>query len=190
MPPAADWQSGLDMLVGERVVLREPVATDASSLMAELYTREVLEFAPEPPPTDEPIQEMIRCALEWRTNGRGWSFGIQLRDQPGLIGLIQFLSSRDRTKTVPITEPWEWGFALGSRHWGQGLFHEAGALALRFAFETARLNSVEAWVIAENHRADRALGKLGGTRAERPDTAAPDGRHGNFIVWTNSRQRT
>jgi RimJ/RimL family protein N-acetyltransferase len=186
MDARAGWRSGLPVLTGSRVRLREPVVADAAALRAVLGNMKVREHLPEPPPAIEPFHEIIRRAAEWRIDGRGWAYGIELHEKPGLIGLLQFLSSRDAAKVVPMTEPWEWGFALASGYWGRGLFREAGALALRFAFETVRLSSVEAWVIADNQRADRALSRLGGRRIDRTDTTAPDGRHGHFIVWTNT----
>jgi RimJ/RimL family protein N-acetyltransferase len=180
------WQSALPVLTTDRVHLREPVDADADALRAVLFTTQVREHLPEPPSSIEPIREIIRRASEWRADGRGWAFGIELREKPGLIGLIQFLASRDATRTVTLDDPWEWGFAVASSHWGQGIFREAGAAALSFAFGEVGLSSVEAWVIEHNVRADRALSRLGGVRSARPERTAPDGRYGNFIVWTNS----
>jgi len=76
------------------------------------------------------------------------------------------------------------GFALSSRYWGAGLICEAARLALGFAFQQVGLDAVEAWVIAENRRANRALEKLGGVAVTKPKTQAPDGRTADFVVWT------
>jgi RimJ/RimL family protein N-acetyltransferase len=61
---------------------------------------------------------------------------------------------------------------------------EAAALALGFAFRRVGLDAVEAWVIAENRRANRALEKLGGVAVFTPNTQAPDGRIADFVLWT------
>jgi RimJ/RimL family protein N-acetyltransferase len=73
---------------------------------------------------------------------------------------------------------------LGSRYWGAGLLGEAAALVLGFAFRQVGLEAVEAWVVAENRRANRALEKLGGVAVHKPDTRSPDGRTADFVVWT------
>ena len=61
---------------------------------------------------------------------------------------------------------------------------EAATMALRFAFGRVGLEAVEAWVIADNRRANRALEKLGGVPVSRPNAQAPDGRTADFVLWT------
>ena len=61
---------------------------------------------------------------------------------------------------------------------------EAAVLALGFAFRQVGLEAVDAWVIAENRRANRALEKLGGVAVRKANTRSPDGRTADFVVWT------
>ncbi len=145
---------------------------------------------PPPPAAVDGIERMIAKGIERRQAGQVFSFAIQLADSGELAGILQFVSSRDHVSDAAIPAVWELGFALSARYWGAGLLGEAAAMALGFAFGRVGLDAVEAWVIAENRRANRALEKLGGVAVFKPNTQAPDGRIADFVLLDASGHRT
>jgi ribosomal-protein-alanine N-acetyltransferase len=179
-----DWRLGLPVLRSDRVLLREPVLSDAPALFRELCVPEVCQYVPPPPPAVDGIQRMIAKGIERRRAGQVFSFGIQPAASDELAGILQFVSSRDHRRPSATPAVWELGFALSARYWGAGLLGEAATMALGFAFRRVGLEAVEAWVIADNRRANRALEKLGGVPVSKPNTQAPDGRTADFVLWT------
>jgi ribosomal-protein-alanine N-acetyltransferase len=185
-----DWRLGLPVLRSDRLLLREPVLSDAPSIFRELCVPEVCRYIPPPPASVDGIERMILKGIERRQAGRVFSFGVQPAGSDEVAGLIQFVSSRDHASRGAVPAVWELGFALGERYWGAGLLVEAATMALRFAFRDVGLDAAEAWVIAENRRANRVLEKLGGVPVQMPNTQAPDGRTADFVVWTLFRSET
>jgi RimJ/RimL family protein N-acetyltransferase len=183
-PAAADWRLGLPVLRNDRVLLREPVVADAPILFQELCVPEVCVYVPPPPTAVDGVERMITRSIERRKAGRAFLYGVQPAGRDELVGILQFVSSRDEGRLLATPAVWELGFALGSRYWGAGLLGEAAAIALEFAFRQVGLEAVEAWVIAENRRANRALEKLGGVAVQKTNTQSPDGRTADFVVWT------
>ena len=180
----AVWQLGLPTLQTDRVLLREPVLIDAPAIFRELCVPDVCQYVPPPPPAVEGIERMITTGAERRRAGKAFSFGIQPAGSHELAGILQFVSTRDHANRASIPSVWEFGFALSARYWGIGLMSEAAVLAVEFAFGEVGLEGLEAWVIAENYRANRVLEKLGGVATTRPNTRSPDGRTADFVLWT------
>ena len=82
-------------------------------------------------------------------------FGIELRATGELIGnagLHHFFGQNRRC---------EMGYALGSRHWGQGYAGEALRALLAYGFAELDLNRVEADIDPRNEASGRVLEKLG-----------------------------
>ena len=188
----ADWRIELPVLRSDRLLLREPVASDATVIFRELCVPEVCRYVPPPPAAVDGIDRMIAKSIERRQAGQAFLFGVQPAGDSDLAGILQFVSRRDHRSHETSPPVWELGFALSARYWGAGLMCEAATLALRFAFQRVGLEAIEAWVIAENRRANRAFEKLGGVPVSRPNTQAPDGRTADFILWTlrDSGRRT
>jgi RimJ/RimL family protein N-acetyltransferase len=67
--PDADWTTGLPVLKGRRIVLRELVKSDALSLLSMLSTEEVAKFI-SPPPTHAAGVREVRHLGAARTSGR------------------------------------------------------------------------------------------------------------------------
>jgi ribosomal-protein-alanine N-acetyltransferase len=55
----------------------------------------------------------------------------------------------------------EWGFALGSAFWGNGLFVDGANLVLDFAFDVVGVHRLEARAAVRNGRGNGALRKIG-----------------------------
>jgi ribosomal-protein-alanine N-acetyltransferase len=84
--------------------------------------------------------------------------GICLKGEPArVIGTIGCFWNTRKNQTM------EMGFALGEKHWGQGIVAEAGRALLQHAFATYEVERVQAHCIAPNNASARVLEKLGMT---------------------------
>jgi len=151
----SDWQTGLPVLVGARVALRELRVSDAASLLAMLTTEEVTRFISPPPSTVEGFERFIQWTLRQRAAGKYVCFAVTPAGEDVAVGIIQVRQLNDTFETA------EWGFAIGSGYWGTGMFQEAARLTLDFVFDTMGVNRLEARAALRNGRGTGALRKLG-----------------------------
>ena len=151
----SDWRSGLPVLRGERVTLRELRASDAASLCALLTTEEVSRFISPPPTTVEGFERFIGWTLRQRIAGTYVCFAVTLR-----ASTRRSASSRS-AQLEPGFGTAEWGFAIGSAFWGTGVFQESAELVLDFVFETLGVHRLEARAAVLNGRGNGALLKVG-----------------------------
>jgi RimJ/RimL family protein N-acetyltransferase len=162
MPPimtqdvvTSDWRSGLPVLTGKQIVLRELRPSDAPSLFTLLTSEEVARFISPPPTTVDGFERFIAWTLRQRAAGSYACFAVTLKGQDTAIGIFQI------RETEPGFGTAEWGFALGSAFWGTGLFRDGAQLVLEFAFETLGVHRLEARAAVQNGRGNGALRKIG-----------------------------
>jgi RimJ/RimL family protein N-acetyltransferase len=177
---SAHWRDGLPSLTGRRAFVREVEPRDAPSLLRELNAIEVKRFVPPPPDTLEGFDRFIAWAIRLRSEGQGACFSVLPLQKSTPVGLMSL------RKPDQETAPWTWGFIFGSSAWGTGLFQDAALHVLTFAFGTMRLSTLEAWSPLTNGRAHGALAKLGAEPELRRKVQSPDGRSGDYVVWTIS----
>jgi RimJ/RimL family protein N-acetyltransferase len=149
------WQQKLPVLTGQQVVLRELRIADAPSLFALLTTQEVARFISPPPSTVEGFERFIEWTLRQRTAGTYACFAVTLKGFNTAIGIFQVREMGPGFATA------EWGFAIGSKFWGTGVFEEGAQLVLEFAFDTLGVHRLEARAAVKNGRGTGALLKLG-----------------------------
>jgi [ribosomal protein S5]-alanine N-acetyltransferase len=152
---SSDWRAGLPVLCGRQVTLREMRLSDAPSLLAMLSTEEVTRFVSPPPTTVEGFERFVLWAQRQRSEGVYACFAVVPAGFEHAVGLIQV------RETEPGFETAEWGFAVGSPFWGNGLFPEAARLVVDFVFETLGTHRLEARAAVVNGRGNGALRKLG-----------------------------
>ena len=150
-----DWRTGLPVLTGTRVTLREMRVSDAPSLFAMLTTEEVARFISPPPTTVEGFERFIMWANRERAAGTYACFAIVPHGMDTAIGIFQVRQIEPAWGTA------EWGFAIGSPFWGTGAFADGAKLVLDFAFETIGVHRLEARAAVQNVRGNAALRKLG-----------------------------
>jgi RimJ/RimL family protein N-acetyltransferase len=150
-----DWKTGLPVLTGSRVTLRELRVSDAPSLFAMLTTQEVARFISPPPTTVEGFERFIMWANRERAAGNYACFAVVPHGMDTAVGLFQVRQLEPGWGTA------EWGFAIGSAFWGTGLFSEGAELVLDFVFETLNVHRLEARAALQNGRGNNALRKLG-----------------------------
>ena len=155
------------MLTGERVRLRELRLSDAAPLMALLTNDEITRFISEPPTTLAGFERFIEWTAGQRSAGVHVCFAATVPGSDTLVGLFQVTLLDGQLDTA------EWGFVIGSRFWGTGLFREGAELLLDFAFNAMGVRRLEARAAALNGRGNGALVKIG---------AVPEGvLRGSFI---------
>ena len=150
-----DWRSGLPVLTGGEVVLRDLRASDAPALFALLTTEEVARFISTPPTSVEGFERFVAWAARQRVAGTYACFAITMKGYDTAIGIIQV------RQLEPGFVSAEWGFAIGSAFWGTGVFQAAAELVLGFAFDTLHVHRLEARACLANGRGIGALRKLG-----------------------------
>ena len=151
----SDWRTGLPVLCGKQVVLRELRLSDAASLFAMLTTEEVSRFISPPPTTVNGFEKFIAWTLRMREVGSYACFAVTLRGSDAAIGIFQLRELEPGFGTA------EWGFAIGSPYWGSGAFTDGAELVIRFAFETVGVHRLEARASVRNGRGNGALRKIG-----------------------------
>jgi [ribosomal protein S5]-alanine N-acetyltransferase len=151
----SDWRTGLPVLTGSQVVLRDLRTTDAASLFALLTTEEVSRFISPPPTTVDGFEKFIAWAQRQRAAGSYACFAVTLVTDDTAIGIFQLRELEPGFGTA------EWGFAIGSPYWGTGVFQEGAELVVSFAFEQVGVHRLEARAAVRNGRGNGALRKIG-----------------------------
>jgi RimJ/RimL family protein N-acetyltransferase len=150
-----DLAMPLPVLRNDQATLRELCANDAESLLAHISLLEVLRHIAPAPTTIEGFQSFIRWTHAQRTQRLHVAFGLIPAGMHQPVGILQ---------CWPIEPDWstaEWGFVVGRRHWGTGLFGHGARLLLDFAFDAVGVRRMEARSARANERGNGALRKLG-----------------------------
>jgi RimJ/RimL family protein N-acetyltransferase len=153
-----DWKTGLPVLTGSQITLRELRVSDAPSLLAMLTTEEVSRFISPPPTTVEGFERFIMWANRERAAGNYACFAVVPHGMDTAVGLFQVRQLEPGWGTA------EWGFALGSAFWGTGMFTEGAELVLEFVFDTLGVHRLEARAAVQNGRGNAALQKVGAVK--------------------------
>ncbi len=153
-----DWRTGLPMLRGLGLTLRELCAADAPSLFAQLTSEQVTRFISPPPTSVVGFERFIAWTHRERAAGRYACFAVVPDGATVAVGIFQvrLLEGRDGVA--------EWGFILGAAYWGTGLFLAGAQRVVDFAFEQMGLHRLEARAAVANGRGQGALAKVGAVR--------------------------
>jgi RimJ/RimL family protein N-acetyltransferase len=157
-PSLANWRTGLPLLHGSVVTLRELRHEDAAALFSALASHEANRYLSPPPSTVEGFACFIAWSVRQREAGQYACFAVVPRDSDTAIGLFQIRSLE------PDFGNAEWGFAIAPEYWGTGAFVDAARLVIRFAFEVIGSRRLEARAALPNERGNNALKKLGALR--------------------------
>ena len=176
--PAA-WRSGLPVLVGSAVTLRELRVSDAPALFRALTTEQVSRFISPPPPDVETFERFIAWTHHQRAAGRYVCFAVVARGSDVAIGIFQVRASDLAFGTA------EWGFALAVEFWGFGLFVDGAQLVVDFAFNVLGTDRLEARAALRNGRGNGGLRKLGAVQeAVLRRSFVKDGEYLDQALWT------
>lgn len=153
--PQHDWRSALPVLRSERIELRQVEARDAEALFTVFGDADVNRFVSAPPKSAAGFERFITETYRQQVAGAALCYVVTRREQGDVIGVLQLRQLEPGFRIA------EWGFAFAASSWGTGLFAEAAALLLSFAFERIGVQRLEARVVTRNGRGMRALQKLG-----------------------------
>jgi ribosomal-protein-alanine N-acetyltransferase len=153
--PSLPPQHTLPSLGTPRLLLRLMAPSDAADVFAYAKDPEVLRYTTGTTPRRlEETRAFLQGALS-DPNGRVWA--IRLRDQPTVIGGVDFGLSSPETGSVH--------YVLARPHWSQGLMTEAVDAVCSWAFATLpSLVDIQTTVVDENVASVRVLEKCGFTR--------------------------
>jgi ribosomal-protein-alanine N-acetyltransferase len=173
------WRTALPVLQVGAITLRELRLSDAPSLLHLLTTEEVSRFISPPPTSVEGFERFIAWTHRERTAGRYVCYGIVPAGCEDAVGIIQL------RQLGPSMEVAEWGFALGSRFWGTGVFQTSARAVLAFTFAVLGTMRIEARSATENGRGNGALQKLGATReGVLRKSFLKDGVYHDQVLWS------
>jgi ribosomal-protein-alanine N-acetyltransferase len=174
-----NWQQTPPVLVGAGVTLRELRLPDAASLYEHLSTEEVSRIISPPPSSVAGFERFIEWTHRERSAGRFVCFGITPDDSDHAVGIIQV---RALARSFEVAE---WGFAIGSRFWGCGLFPAAAREVLAFTFTSLGVHRLEARSAVDNGRGNGALQKIGATRESILQRSfLRDGVYHDQVMWS------
>ncbi len=150
-------QGSLPVLMGRRVLLREPREDDAASLFEFTSDPDVIRFlAIDPPESPDDTLRFIAKCREHRSQDREYVFVIAGVSDDRAIGITGLRHIDQPMRTAQI------GTWLGRAYWGSGANEEAKQLLLDFSFGLLALHRIEARIAVDNHRSRRAFERLGG----------------------------
>ncbi len=178
-----DWRTGLPVLTGALITLRELRASDARPLFESLTAHEVARFISPPPTSVEGFEKFIAWTHRQRAAGQHVCFAVVPRGSDTAIGLFQVRSLEPHFANA------EWGFAIDSAFWGTGTFLDGAKLVIDFAFQTLGTHRLEARASTQNGRGNAALRKLGAVHeAVLRRSFLRDGQYHDQSLWTVLRE--
>jgi len=185
-------QGSLPVLMGRRVLLREPREDDAAPLFELASDPDVTRYlAIDPPDSPDDTLHFIAKCREHRGQDREYVFVIAGVADDRALGIIGLRHIDQPMRTAQI------GTWLGRQHWGTGANTEAKQLLLDFSFGPLALHRIEARIAVGNGRSRHAFERLGGRLEGRlRESFFKDGIYhdqGLFVVleqeWRGRRRR-
>ena len=148
--------SSLDLQT-DRLLLRRWLPSDRP-LFAEINADlRVAEFLPCPLSRQQSDQMVDRIEAHFERHG----FGLWAVEIPGVTPLAGFIGLNVPHYETPFTPCIEIGWRLAATHWQQGYATEGARAALRFAFDTLKVDEIVAFTVPHNIRSRRVMDKLG-----------------------------
>ena len=161
------------------VTIRELQDRDASSLCSLLTTEPVTRFIYPPPTDNDGFARFIQWTRQEQEAGRQITFAVVAPGEDTAAGIIQVRQCETDFSRA------EWGFVLGERYWGTGLFMASAEIVLRFLFECVGVQRLEARSVALNGRGNGVLHKLGAVREGQLRRAfCKNEKYFDEVLWT------
>jgi [ribosomal protein S5]-alanine N-acetyltransferase len=174
----SDWRDGLPIIAGSTFSLRELSLEDAPALLAMLTSEEVSRFISPPPITVRGFEQFIIWAQYERSAGNYACFAIVPDGMQTAVGLIQLRSMEPGFGLA------EWGFALGSPYWGNGMFIEGARKVVDFAVDVLGTHRLEARATVISGRGNGALRKIGAVpEGILRQSFECNGRYHDQVLW-------
>ena len=102
-------------------------------------------------------QKSILKSIEEYEKGKYYRWGIAVKENDALIGIIQLLGFYEERNSCSFA------YMLNFEYWGNGYGTEALSAVIKFAFENMSVDSIEADIFSENIASAKVLKKCGMT---------------------------
>jgi RimJ/RimL family protein N-acetyltransferase len=143
-------------LTTERLTLRWMDEGDTAGHYAVFSDPAVARYWSSEPWSDiEQARQAIAATMAAYADGSGLRLALVLRDSGELIGNASLHHFFDQNRRCEI------GYALASKHWGQGYATEALRAIIQHGFDALNLNRIEADIDPRNIGSAKVLEKLG-----------------------------
>lgn len=135
-------------LTGARITLRALNLNDAQNIFDYASNPAVAQYVFWSP--HQTIADSINFVKEL-TNSNELTWGIQLKDNPKIIGTCGFISFNNITKCLTI------GYALNQDYWKQGYVKEALNLIIDYAFNHLDAIRIEGICVVDNIASEKTM---------------------------------
>jgi ribosomal-protein-alanine N-acetyltransferase len=138
----------------QRLVLREVTNADTPALLSVHGDPDLMKwFGSDPIPDVRAAEGLVQTFAQWRFDGTGTRWGVQLKGESNLIGTCGLFRWDQRWKRCTT------GYELAGAFHGRGLMREALDAMLHWGFTEMDINRVEALIHPQNmsslHLAER-----------------------------------
>ena len=143
----------------ERLVLRQPVITDAVRMSALLTDEDIVRMTCTIPYPYLPLAAEFWIIQHAANRRLGNSFGYAISQGGGeIMGVMDLFTNGDGDKEI--------GYWIGRPYWGNGFITEAAQAVLDEGFRTFDVDYIDAGYFYDNPASGRVLEKLGFERKE------------------------
>jgi ribosomal-protein-alanine N-acetyltransferase len=143
----------------ERLLLRQITFDDAEDIHVIRSNEAVMEFINRPlPKSIDDTKELVQRVYKSFETSDGILWGITLKGDPTVVGTMAFWRIEKEHHRAEI------GYLLRPDFQGKGIMQEALTVALKYAFDTMKLHSIEANVNPQNAASIKLLERNGFVR--------------------------
>ncbi|MEO6174358.1 MAG: GNAT family N-acetyltransferase [Flavobacterium circumlabens] len=140
----------------ERLLLKRITDADVNEIFELRSNPETMKYIPRPlVKTTEDALEHIAMIEEKIITNVGINWGITLKDNPKLLGIIGYYRIQPENYRAEI------GYMLLPEFHGKGIIPEAVNKLIRYGFDDLKLHSIEAVIDPENFASEKVLQKCG-----------------------------
>jgi ribosomal-protein-alanine N-acetyltransferase len=140
----------------ERLFLKQVTADDVNDIFELRSNKEVMKYIPRPLlQNKEEALELIAMLNDKIENNIGINWGIQLKNDPKIIGIIGHYRIKPEHYRAEV------GYMLLPEYNGKGIISEALQKVVEYGFKEMQLHSIEAVLDPENAGSEKVLLKNG-----------------------------
>jgi ribosomal-protein-alanine N-acetyltransferase len=164
----------------ERLVLRRIDVNDVNEIFALRSNPQTMKYIPRPlVKTMEDALVHIAMIDDKIENNEGINWGITLKSNPKLIGIIGHYRIKPENYRAEI------GYMLLPEFNGKGIMPEAVKAAVHYGFKVMQLHSIEAIIDPENFGSEKVLQKSGFVKeAHLKENEFYDGRFLDTVIYS------
>ena len=156
-------------LTTERLTLRQLLINDEEQIFTLRSDSEINKYLDRPlSKTLEDARNFIHTVNENINKNISLYWAITLRDSNTFVGTICLYGFSDENDNCEI------GYELLTNFEGQGIMKEAVEIVIGYAFNTIKLQKIEAFLHKDNQRSINLLEKLLFRNSNKPDETIPD----------------